>query len=291
MSTRVSLETDIRYALRAYYGTRIAYPRIGGEETDQGITQVTGEVDGVPYGDLYQEGDVFTAPNGPGQLGTIYYVVHSQPGDPTITVVPEQSPGTARPKVVLVDDIWAPEVTQGKSRVYIGIRSRPTARAGFVRALHAGRVLHEDRQHVIVTAPIWRGGFWLHVDGTDRREASYVLEMVNSRAQLVSDIYKLAVDVRPRRLDLSNLENSGLFRNVLAIDVDASLTPQTPLDQLPDGLPDNTHWPWSEITGVSAVIEAHHNEPLPRYGEKVGDYPTSETADDSGLEFYMPPTE
>ena len=291
MSTRVSLETDIRYALRTYYGTRIAYPRMGGGEREDLVTQVTGEVDGVPYGDLYREGEVFTVPNGPGQLGTIYYVVHSQPGDPTLTVVEERSPGTVRPVVTLVDGIWAPEVTKGESRVYIGIRSRPTARAGFVRALHAGRVLTEDRQHVIVTAPIWRGGFWLHVDGVDRREVSYVLDMLNSRAQMTSDVYKLAIDLRPRRIELSNLENSGLFRNVLAVDVDASLTPATPVDQLPDGLPDNIHWPWNEITGVSAVIEAHHNEPLPRYGEKVGDYPTSKTADDSGLEFYMPPTE
>jgi hypothetical protein len=289
--TRVSLETDIRYALRTYYATRIAYPRMGGEETDEGITQLTGEVDGVPYGDLYREGEVMTVPNGSGQLGTIYYVVASEPGDPTITVVPEQSPGTVRPIVVLVDDIWKPEVKKGDSRVHVGIRSRPTARAGYTRALYTGRVLHEDRQHIIITAPIWRGGFWLHVDGTERREVSYVVEMLNSRAQLTSDLYKLAIDVRPRRLDLSNLENSGLFRNVIAIDVDAGLTPQTPLDQLPDGLPDNTHWPWDEIVGVSPVIEAHHNEPLPRYAEKVGDYPTSDTADESGIDFSMPETE
>lgn len=289
--TRVSIETDIRLALRAYYATRIAYPRMGGEETSQGITQLTGDIDGVPYGDLYEEGDTFTVPNGPNQLGTIYYVVKAKRGDPTITVVPEQSPGTERPKVVLVRNVWSPEVTKGKSRVYIGIRSRPTARAGYTRALFAGRVMHEDRQHVIITSPIWRGGFWLHVDGVDRDETGYVLEIVNSRAQFTSDIYKLAIDVRPRRIDLSNLENSGLFRNVLAIDVDAGLTPQTPLDQLPDGLPDNTHWPWDEIVGVSPVIEPHQDEPLPRYGEKVGDYPLSETADESGLDFYMPPTE
>lgn len=287
---RVSLETDIRYALRTYYATRIAYPQTGGYDSE-GVTEVTGSIDGVPYGDLYREGDVFTDSVGSGLLGVIYYVVAATPGDPTIRVQPEVSPGTARPVVVLVDDIWKPEIKKGASRVHIGIRSRPTARAGYVRALHSGRVLHEDRQHVLITAPIWRGGFWLHVDGIDRLETSYVLEMVNSRAQMTSDIYKLAIDVRPRQVNLSNLESSGMFRNVIAIDVDAGLTADSPLDDLPDGLPDTTHWPWAEITGVSPVIEPHNEEPLPRYAEKVGDYPTSETADESGIEFEMPRTE
>lgn len=288
---RVSLETDIRYALRTYFGTRIAYPVMAGVQNDVGITNITGDLDGVPYGDLYQKGDVFTQPVGDGLLGQVYYVANSTPGDPTITVLPEATVKTQRPKVVIVDGIWRPEIKEGGSRVHVGIRSKPTARAARLRALFAGRVLHDDREHVIITSPIWRGTVWLHVDGVERRETSYVTEMVNSRFQVTSDIYKLAVNVVPRRLELSNLENSGLFRNVINFDVDAGLTPASPLDQLPDGLPDTIYFPWTEIVGVSPVVEPHNDDPLPRYAEKVGDYPLSETADDSGLTFDMPPTE
>ena len=119
---RVAVETDVRYALRDYYATHIAYPQAGVLTGSDGIITRSGDVDGIPYGELYAAGDPFIDPIGDGQLGLIYHVVQAHGN--TLTLKLDESLGTLRPKVTLVDDIWKPEVKQGRSAVYIGIRSR-----------------------------------------------------------------------------------------------------------------------------------------------------------------------
>lgn len=277
---RVSAEVDIRYALREYYATRIAYPQTQGF-AESTVIEVEGDHDGLPYGDFYQPGDVFLDPVGNGQLGRIYYVQHSQPGSRKLRLQLEHSPGTVRPKVVLMDGIFTPEVTRGRSRVHIGIRSRATARAGFVRALYSNRVLHEDRQHIILTEPFWRGSFWLHVEGQDRLEVSHVFELINTRIRIDhTPIYKFLLNARPIRVDLVNLENGGVFRSILSLEVEASLTPATPLDQLPDGMP-QAYFPFTPIEGVTPVVEPELVPSEPPYGEATGHYPLTTVADES----------
>lgn len=287
MSNRVSAETDITLALRKYLAENVNFPKTGGYQ--DGVIEVSGNVGGIPYGDIYQKGDLFTQPVGDGQLGKLYYVAASAPGSDTLVVQEEISPSTARPRVTFVTDAFTPELDD-TYRVAIGIRSRPSARTGFVRQLSAGRRLSFDQQYVILTEPFWTGGFWLHVEGRDKLETSYVFEVVNARAELLSDIYKFRVRMFPERVDVVNLEVAGIFKNVLAINVLAGLTEATPIDQLPDGMP-VVAFPWDKITGVSPVVEQDSTGiPLPWYGEKVGDYPLSTEADTAGISD-MPPTE
>lgn len=274
---RVSAEDDIRFALRKYYAERVVYPLMGGYQ--DGTISLSGDVEGIPYGDIYEVGDIFTEAVGDGLLGKIYYVAHAEPGNPTLELQQEVSRGQARPKVVLVNEAVGPEVVQGASRVYIGIRSRPTARSGFVRALHASRRVHQDGKHIVLTEPFWRGGFYYHVEGANRSEAAYVTEMVNTRVKVITDLYKFEVDVMPIRLDVVNLEVGGVFRNVINLNATARVTPATPLDQLPDGMP-QVYFPYDPITGVSPVIEHDsRGASFPWPAEKVGDYPLSEEAD------------
>lgn len=290
----VSIATDIRYALRKLYAEGVAYP-VTGHMNAQEISQVTGTVEGTPYGDIYQVGDVFTDPVGDNLLGAIFYVVESYPGDPTITLQQEISPGIRRPKVRLLDHLLSGEITEGE-RVHIGIRSRPTARYAVVRGFGTRRAIHDDEVHVFYTDTFWRGGIWLHVEGVDHLEVSYVFDAVNTGVRdLITDVYKLRVNLYPRQVQIINLEASGMFRNVLSADVTAALTAATPLEHLPDGLPP-LYWPWDGVIGVSPVIEPFGLiEPLPVYAEKVGDYPLTEAAhqhrDDHPEQFYMPPTE
>jgi len=283
---RVDAEVDIRLALRKMYAEGIVYPLTGGY-TDDVIT-VSGDVDGIPYGDIYKQGDYFTEPVGAGLLGKIYYVAFSEANNPTIKLQQEVSRGQARPKVVIVEDFIHFEVND--PRVHIGIRSRGTARSGFVRALYGGRVLHVDRGGFVLTEPFWRGSFWLHVEGKDRFETAYVFSMVNSRQKLITDIYKFEIDFVPIRVDVVNLEANGVFRNVLTANVTARCTADTPVHQLPDGMPE-VYFGTDIITGVSPVIEDwDRGEPFPWYAERVGNYPLSQEADDAGVAD-MPPTE
>lgn len=284
---RVSAETDIRLSMRSFYAQRIAYPKTGGYAP--GVIEKIGDVEGVPYGDLYEVGDVFLDPVGDNQLGLVYYVAEASPGSNRLLLQLEASTQQIRPRVVVVSDVFQPEVTQG-ARVHIGIRSRPTARGGYVRALHVNRLLSNDGQNIILASPFWRGSFWLHVEGVDRLETSYVFEMVNSRQKFITDIYKFEIDVFPIRADVVNLENGGVFRNVLTVNVNATVTPATPIDQLPDGMP-TVAFPYDPISGVSPVIEQATPEiNFPWYAERVGDYPLSQEADDANVA-NMPPTE
>lgn len=271
---RVAAEVDIRYALRKYYTERIVYPRTLGWAQAPTIT-VSGTIGAIPYGDYYKKGDVFTDPVGDGLLGKIYYVVDSQEGSPTLVLQQESATGNAHPRVVLVDHLDRPEVTQGDSRVYVGIRSRPTARAGFVRALHVGRVLHDTEPYVVLTEPFWRGGISLYVEGTDKLETGYVFEMLNTRIQTRTDIYKFDIDVKPLRAEVVGLEASGVFRYVLVADVAASASSATPVTQLPDGMP-TVYFPYDPILGVSPVIEDWGDDGFPRYAEKVGNFPLTD---------------
>lgn len=285
---RVAIEFDVRYGLRKFYTEHVAYPRTLGWAA-AATTTVTGAIGGQPLGNYYAVGDVYTDPVGDGLLGRIYYVVDAQPGNPTLRLQQETSQGYDHPRTILVDHLNRMEVTKGDSRVYIGIRSRPTARSGFVRALHGPRVLHESQPYVVLTEPFWRGGFSMYVEGTDKLQTGYVFEMINTRIQFRTDVYKLDVDVQPVRVEVLGLEASGVFRYVLSTNVTASATAATPVDQLPDGVPE-LYFPWDPILGVSPVIELDAHDPFPRYAERVGNYPLTDDPNYQAVAD-MPPTE
>lgn len=282
---RVAAEFDIRHGLRKFFATHITYPKMQGFAAGT-IVDIEGDVDAVPYGDLYQVGDVFTDPVGDGQLGLIYYVVAVDGRNMRLQL--ESAQGNMRPKVVAVDKLGSPEIAEGDSRVHVGIRIRPTARSGFVNTLNVNRLLHQDGQHVVLATPFWRGGGSIYVEGTDKNETAYVFEMVNSRQKIISDIYKFELDFVPIRAEVVGLEAGGLFRNILIFNLTATVTPATPIHDLPDGMP-TVYFPFDPILGVSPVIE-DDRFPEPRDAEKVGNYPLTDDPDYWNVAD-MPPTE
>ena len=147
------------------------------------------------------------------------------------------------------------------------VSNRPGARFGPVRALFADREWHEGQQDVILAAPFWRGGFYIHIDGPNAWDEKYVSEMVNTGLEFTTRIYRFLVRVSPTRYELRNYELQGRWKSVINMDATAQVTAQTPIHDLPHGMP-IVSYPDTPISGFSPVLENFDR----RHAEKVGDY-------------------
>lgn len=261
----ISAEMDIAQSLTDLYRRKLIYPAIGGVGGRSAETEVSGFIDGVPYGDIYRRGDTYLTEGDSFNAGRLYYVAQATPGSPVLLLQEDASPESRRARVVhMVENTW-PEM-RGKE-VFVGVRSKANARFGPVRALFADREWHEGQQDVILAAPFWRGGFYIHIDGPNAWDEKYVSEMVNTGLEFTTRIYRFLVRVSPTRYELRNYELQGRWKSVINMDATAQVTAQTPIHDLPHGMP-IVSYPDTPISGFSPVLENFDR----RHAEKVGDY-------------------
>lgn len=282
----LSAEIDIAHSLEAHWRETLTYTPAGGLGGTTVVEQKTGTANGLPYGDVYREGDVFLEEAQGGVAGRLLYVASSTPGNPTITLQPDRPQVLRRPRVAAVTEATWPRVLGPE--VFIGIKTKPDARYGVIPALHAARELHQDGNHMLITEPFWKGGFYVHVEAHNRYDITAVTEMINRGFDYTTRIYKFLVEFRPVRFELRNYEINKRWKSVLNVNAYASVTPETPLDDLPNGMPD-VFWPWTAITGVSPVLAGEDYTPA----EKVGDYDldTSDGVDENNFPPTWPPQE
>lgn len=256
---------DIVHSLESYWRENIIYPAAGGLGRSSATESVTGFVNGVPYGDLYRVNDVFLTEGDSQLAGKVMYVAKSEPGSPDMLLEEFKSPGMVRPVITHLDQSNWPEARS--DRVMVGLKIRPSSRFQPIIAGFGHREWHADMQDVILRQPFWRGGVFVHVDAGNSWDEKYVSDLLNQGFDYTTRIYKFSVKFRPTRFDVRNMELQGRWRSVINCNLTAEVTPDTPIHDLPLGMP-VVSYPQTPITGMTPVVEL----PDKRYAESAGDY-------------------
>lgn len=263
--SRISASMDMAESLVKLYRERLIYPAIGGLGGRAATTEVSGFIDGVPYGDIYRVNDTFLSEGDAFAAGKVYYVARATPGSPVLALQEDVSPESRRARVVHLVENNAP--AQRGNEVFVGVRVKPTARFAPVHALFSQREWHEGNEDIILTAPFWRGGFYIHIDGPNAWDERYISEMVNTGLEMTTSIYRFLVKINPTRFELRNAEIQGRWRSVINMDATAEVTAETPIHDLPVGMP-VVSYPATPISGFTPIIENFDQ----KHAEKVGDY-------------------
>lgn len=263
--SRISADMDIVHSLADHYRAKLTYVPIGGLGGHLATERVSGFIDGVPLGDIYNVNDVYLSQGESGFAGKVYYVAKAQKGDPELLLQPDVPGELARPLVHVVSETSHPDTDS--ERVLVGIRTRPNSRYAPVQALFASRSMHAGGNDVILREPFWRGGFYIHVEAGNRWDERVISELINTGMEFETRLYRFRVKFSPIRFEVRNLELQGRFRSVINADASAEVTENTPIHDLPNGFP-RVSYPYENIVGVTPIVEV----PERVYAEKVGDY-------------------
>lgn len=279
--SKFSLEYDVKRSLALYIKETIGYrvpSEVGSTTTSSTISGYVGD---VPYGSIYEVGDVYLNrqaspdPNIVAQVaGDVLYVAQAEPGNPTIVCELAQDTPVRRPKVTVIGDVYRPEVLHGKDDVYVGVRLEQGKSPLSIRTILANVVSSLDRKKILHGEWIFRGNLYLHIEGQHEEAVTQVVEALNTTiVTFQSRLYSLRVRVYGRTVEVRNLEIARRFKNLITADVKAWFTEFTPYGDLPEYLDPSLVTDAQPILGVTPILEEYELEDVPRYAEAGEDVP------------------
>lgn len=268
-----SIATDLRQSLRQHLAQELFYLPLGPwqDASQVGLVTRTGSVGGVPYGSYYHVGDMFLERGASQVKGDVYYVVQATPGNPTITLQPENAGGLTKPPVRAIFRLDAPANVDDV--VYVGIDIRPSARRATPNlTTQANRIVSASGDKTLLTfLAFYQARGTVHIEGRNEEDVMYVFDMVNQRRDLNTYIYQLRMLFHPdapRTLG----EIDGIFKQVLDFNLYAFLTEDTPIDDLPPGSVTGYVLPYEPIDGAVVIVEKIDENDETQLVEVVGEY-------------------
>lgn len=281
VAKKVSPGFDILESLRVHLAESLYYhPRQGYTARERNV-ELVGDVNGVPYGDLYRDNDTFLMPGQPGEMGRVMYVGKAERGSPRLVLQEEQPHPQKHPRVVMVSGHdFGKEVDT--NTVLVGIRHLPGAFVQAPQQVPELRLTSRDGYRQLVNEPFWSGGFHLHVAALDKWDGDFVFNLLNRAVDLTTRLYQLRAIFIPQRPQLMGERIADVFQYVLSGSVLAALTADTPYDALPDEVADGLVFGndgavsgWTGILGIPELDDA-----MKRHGEKAGDFDVPGVGDD-----------